>query len=246
MPGQRASGVRRRPVVLCQALGTHGVEGRSPRIILPCGPDRGRRRVSRRVGIGALAAVLLLAATGCDGGDDEAGGSTTTIAETTTSTPTTTEAPTTTLSPEDGVLAAYRAATDAVTAAANPPNPDHPLLAEHLTGEQLDLVRSYVDQLRASNIGHILSTELNPGDVVIAGIVSSTTPRRSILVQAHPSGRRARPCCTSTSPCSWLTASGSSPSASRGATHAIHRPHSLDCLPGCSAPPSASRRRPVP
>ncbi|MGH9118035.1 MAG: hypothetical protein ACRD0A_09220 [Acidimicrobiales bacterium] len=125
------------------------------------------RRTALAVG---LASALLLAGAACTGDDDDAaGGDTTTTGDATTTAPPTTAATTTTLSAEEEVVAAYRAAIEAFAVASNPPNPDHPLLVERMTGQQLDFARSALTQLRALNTAHILTPELHPGDAVITG-----------------------------------------------------------------------------
>ncbi|MGH9117608.1 MAG: hypothetical protein ACRD0A_06935 [Acidimicrobiales bacterium] len=112
---------------------------------------------------------------GCNGNETDGASQTTQVDETTTEAPTTTQATTTTLTREDEVLAAYRAANQALVAAANPPNADHPLLAAHLTGRQLDVVRSVLRQQQANNIGQVANPESHPRDVVVSGASARLT-----------------------------------------------------------------------
>ncbi len=82
----------------------------------------------------ALVTTAALVAGAC--GDDSGGAAPTT---------TTTEAPSTTVAPEEDVLSAYRAYWDAFFEAGDPPDPDHPLLARHTTGGQLEAVRKLLE-----------------------------------------------------------------------------------------------------
>ena len=104
--------------------------------------DPVRRRASgprRARGIRVLAtsiAGVVLAAVACSssGGDGTAATSTTAPSSTTV---TSTTAP----SVDETVLGAYRAFWDAYLAAADPMDPEHPLLAQHATGEQLGILQ---------------------------------------------------------------------------------------------------------
>ncbi len=102
--------------------------------------DRDARRASgfRRVrGIRVLATSIaaVLSVAGCLSGGEGTAGTSTTASSTTTA------ASTTAPSVDETVLAAYRAFWDAYLAAADPMNPEHPLLAEHATGEQLETLQ---------------------------------------------------------------------------------------------------------
>ncbi len=91
----------------------------------------GRRR--RNV-LGAAVVVLVLAMAGCGSGEVEGETTPTTAAPGTTTVPT---PPPTTLTDEEAVLAAYQGYWDTWLAANDPPNPDHPDLAEYATGPAL-------------------------------------------------------------------------------------------------------------
>ena len=118
----------------------------------------------------ALASALLLAGAACNG-DDEAGSATTTndSGPATTAAPSTTLAPTTTLSPEDEVLAAYRAANDAINVAFDPPNPNHPDLVAHFSGEALSRVQGRVSQFEGQGVSVIGTLESDPAVLSLAG-----------------------------------------------------------------------------
>lgn len=117
--------------------------------------------MTRRIRLVGTAAAVLLLAVSCGGGDDDAedtsGGQS--PEETSDSATTTTEAPTTTLSPEDEVLAAYRAAKDALIAASDPPNPDDPdLLATH-AGDTLTRLQAALDRDRTEGVSYVTTIE---------------------------------------------------------------------------------------
>ena len=109
----------------------------------------------------ALVCAVAVAVTACGGGDDgdEGSASDSTIDESAT---TTAEA-TTTLSPEEAVIADYHLATEAVQAAFDPPNPQHPdLLATH-SGAQLERYQSRLAEYQAEGRSDVLvSKETNP------------------------------------------------------------------------------------
>jgi hypothetical protein len=101
-------------------------------------------------------AVLLLAA--CNGnGDDTADATTSTAPETTT-----TSAPTTTLNLEEEVIRDYQTGTAALSAAGNPPNPNHPDVLRYWTGDALTFIQSRIGQLQANNVGAENTIETHP------------------------------------------------------------------------------------
>lgn len=102
--------------------------------------------------------MALVALTGC-GGDDASSKAT--------------EPPAT--QPRDleaEVLAAYRAAWEAFEAAADPPNPDHPALAETRTGVNLSAVQKNLGGYRERGVVYRGTAELRPR-------VISVTPTRA-------------------------------------------------------------------
>lgn len=100
-------------------------------------PTRARHRL-----IGALL-VGVASLSACSGGGDDAAPAPTT---------------TTTTRVEEAVLDAYLAFWDAFALAADPPNPDHPALAETATGEQLERLRTLFAERRDDGIA------ADPGD----------------------------------------------------------------------------------
>lgn len=96
-------------------------------------PTRSRRRL-----IGALL-VGVVSVSACSGGGDAAAPAPTT---------------TTTTSVEEAVLDAYLAFWDAFFLAADPPDPDHPALAEVATGEQLERLQELFAQRQADGIAN--------------------------------------------------------------------------------------------
>lgn len=98
-------------------------------------------------------ARVILAGTGCGGGDDAS--STPTIGEpetTTTSEPETTSTVDPQAAAEADVLAAYDAHWDAYLRAGDPPTPDAPFLAEHETGNMLEGARHNLSKLQAEGL----------------------------------------------------------------------------------------------
>jgi hypothetical protein len=115
--------------------------------------------------------LALSVLAGACNGDDEAGGdgTTTTDAPATTAEPTTTEATTTTLTPEEEVLTAYRNAANAVYAAYDPPNPNHPDLLAHLSGDILARVQNLLTQYQSQGVSIVGTVQLAPTLVTMAG-----------------------------------------------------------------------------
>ena len=117
-----------------------------------------RDRLSRAT---RVAAVLLAGATifaACGGGDGEAAPAPT---STTTTGPTTT----TTTTVEQGVLAAYEAFWDGYLEAADPMDPEHPVLDEVATGDQLRQLRSaFLARLSA---GEVIRGEIETAPEVV-------------------------------------------------------------------------------
>ena len=112
-----------------------------------------------------LAAVLLLGAAACRG-DDDAGTTTTTRAQ--ESSTSTSEA-----SDETAVLDAYEAFWDAYLEAADPMDPQHPVLQEHATGEQLQQVTgAFLARLSA---GEVIRGEFDLAPVVVELTDSTAT-----------------------------------------------------------------------
>lgn len=104
-------------------------------------------------------AVLALVLGSCGGDDDDSGSADGADEETTS---TAGETTTTTLSPEDEVLAAYQAASDALLAAHDPPNPDHPdLLATH-AGDALSRVQDSLRSYAAEGVSLVGTIEPDP------------------------------------------------------------------------------------
>lgn len=113
------------------------------------------------------AGALTLAVAACGGGDsgDDGGVDEESTGEPTAdeSTTTTVETTATTLSREEQVIADYNAATEAVQAAFDPPDPEHPdLLATH-SGPQLERYQTRLTGYQVENQSDVLlSKETNP------------------------------------------------------------------------------------
>ena len=112
-----------------------------------------------------LATVLLIGATACGGDDDAATTTTTRAQESSTST---SEA-----SDEAAVLDAYEAFWDAYLEAADPMDPQHPVLQEHATGEQLQQVTGAV--LARLSAGEVIRGEFDLAPVVVELTDSTAT-----------------------------------------------------------------------
>ena len=94
-------------------------------------------------------------------------------------TTTTTEATTTTLSPEQAVLAGYRASWDEYIAVGMAPDPADPRLAGHSTGANLAQIRKYFTDYRAQGLVQRGTVELAPRVVAVSG--TTATVRDCIL-----------------------------------------------------------------
>jgi hypothetical protein len=142
------------------------------------GPVEGRSIVrsyclSRRSAAlsGAIVAIVLLAACTNDDGDGDA-------APAATST-TTTLATTTTTTAEQGVLGAYESFWAGYLQAADPMNPEHPVLTEVATGEQLRQLRSaFLARLSA---GEVIRGEVDTAPEVVEVNGDSATVRDCYL-----------------------------------------------------------------
>lgn len=129
----------------------------------------------------AASGVVLLAvgpaACGSDGddgdaGDDRVGPATESTVEGTSKTTTERAAATTTtveLTAEEEVVRDYEAASAAISAAANPPNPDSPELAAHFTGSSLSRYQATLRSLEAAGATAETTVEHHPTSVTIAG-----------------------------------------------------------------------------
>jgi hypothetical protein len=114
-----------------------------------------------------LAAVLLLGSAACGGDDDSAATTTTTRAQ--ESTTSTSEAS----DEEAAVLDAYEAFWDAYLEAADPMVPQHRVLQEHATGEQLQQVTgAFLARLSA---GEVIRGEIDLAPVVVELTDSTAT-----------------------------------------------------------------------
>ncbi|MDP9402847.1 MAG: hypothetical protein M3P85_05820 [Actinomycetota bacterium] len=101
----------------------------------------------------ALAAVLLLSAGACS--SDKKGNVTPTTSKATT----TTSASSAVSDPAPAVLADYRRFWDAYLAAADPMNPEHPLLAQHATGSELETLQKAF--LASKAVGEVIRGRLD-------------------------------------------------------------------------------------
>ena len=122
-------------------------------------------RLALRVASLAVAALVTVACNG--GGSDRSSERDTT---TTTGRPTTTA-----LAEEAAVEAAYRAFWDAYLQAADPMNPEHPALAQHATGKELEqLQRSF---LALASAGEVIrgTLDLAPRVVSVTGTSARIT-----------------------------------------------------------------------
>lgn len=116
---------------------------------------------------GSLTAALALALAACSGGDGESITTTTTRAQ--ESTTSTSEAS----DEEAAVLDAYEAFWDAYLEAADPMDPQHPVLQEHATGEQLQQVTgAFLARLSA---GEVIRGEFDLAPVVVELTDSTAT-----------------------------------------------------------------------
>jgi hypothetical protein len=115
---------------------------------------------------GAVLLVLGLAACGGDGGGGDADASTDADEPTTTSAAeeTTTAEPT----PDEQAVAAYEAAWDAMFTASNPPNPQHSVIGESLTGSAAQWVVGVVIEQQNNEQYTVGSMQTHPE------VVSST------------------------------------------------------------------------
>lgn len=111
------------------------------------------RRTSAAIS-GLVVAAALLGACTNDDGDTE-------VAREATSTETTPAATTTMTAAEEGVLGAYEAFWQGYLEAADPMNPEHPVLTEVATGDQLR-------QLRSAFLARLSAGEVIRGDVETA------------------------------------------------------------------------------
>ena len=122
-------------------------------------------------GAAAVAAVVALGACGGDDGSEAAdSGSEPNAGE--SAGPTTTEPTTTTtapLTPQEEVLRDYQAATDAVAAAGNPPDPDHPDLLLYLGDDALARVQDTISQWRSLGVGMVSEIQIDASVVSVAG-----------------------------------------------------------------------------
>ena len=114
-----------------------------------------------------LAAVLLLGSAACGGDEDSAPTTTTTRTQ---------ETPTSTSEASDeeaAVLDAYEAFWDAYLEAADPMDPQHPVLQEHATGEQLQQVTgAFLARLSA---GEVIRGEFDLAPVMVELTDSTAT-----------------------------------------------------------------------
>lgn len=127
----------------------------------------GRCRGKRFAAVVVLAGVSLAAAA-C-GGDDDDDAAEQTDPASADETTTTAEATSTTLSPEEQVVADYRAAREAIFAAYDPPNPTYPDLVARVTGEALGAAQNSIGQAQVDGVGYTGDFELNPTFVNMSG-----------------------------------------------------------------------------
>lgn len=118
----------------------------------------------RRLTAGALGLALLFSAC-ADGGSESS-------AEDNTGLPSATSTSFDREAEEQAVIEAYLAQLDAFYAAANPPDPDHPALAETATGPLLQGVRDRLGELRERGIG-IREGDEGRGDPKVVGLESN-------------------------------------------------------------------------
>lgn len=118
------------------------------------------RRSARLLVVGAM---IALSACGGDAAGEEADEDPSTTVDESTST---TIATTTTLSPEEQVLADYEAAQAAITAAFDPPDPDHPDLLATLAGEHLDRVQVRLSQYELEGRSDVLISKQSDPRVI--------------------------------------------------------------------------------
>lgn len=123
---------------------------------------------------GAIAAglMLMLAACGDDGEDDTA--ETDTTEESSEGEPDGTDPEETEeeLSPEDEVLAAYEAAWDAVVAAYDPPDPEHPDLLATFGGDALLRHQVALENYQLDGLSEVATSSEN--DPQVASLVDDT------------------------------------------------------------------------
>lgn len=129
------------------------------------------RHRSRSRHLGAAALVALAALAGC--GDDESDAA----SATTTSRPSQTT--TTVADPEQEVLDAYDAFWDGYLDAADPMNPEHPVLAEVATGDELRQLRGAF--LARRSAGEVIRGELELAPEVVEADGTNATVRDCYL-----------------------------------------------------------------
>ena len=129
-------------------------------------------RMNRPINVGVGLIVAATALTGCGPDDDGASPATTTS---TTAAPATT----TTIGEQEEALRAYEAFWDGYLEAADPMNPEHPVLAEVATGEQLRQLRSaFLARLSA---GEVIRGELDTAPEVVEVSGDAATVRDCYL-----------------------------------------------------------------
>jgi hypothetical protein len=76
------------------------------------------------------------------------------------------------VSPEQVVIQDYQAGTAALSAAFNPPNPQHPDLLRYWTGDALTFMQSRITQLQANNVAYQNTIETHPVVRSISGDIA--------------------------------------------------------------------------
>lgn len=115
----------------------------------------------------AVAALAVVAAA-CGGGDDGPANEEA-IVDDETSNSSAADGTATTLSPEEEVLTAYEAASDALSSAYDPPDPDHPDLLATYGGEALSRIQGTLSQLQGEGVSYVGTFELHPTVITLAG-----------------------------------------------------------------------------
>lgn len=120
-----------------------------------------RRPVRAMAAVGALALVL-----GACGGDDGGGEDGDAATDESSGAD---ESTTTTLSPEDEVIAAYDRAQEAVEAAFDPPNPEHPDLLASYAGPLLERQQARLAEYQVDGVSDVLVSKESDPQVVEIG-----------------------------------------------------------------------------
>lgn len=115
----------------------------------------------------SIVVLTMVALVAACGDDDDSGSDDTSSSETTEST--VDETTSTTLSPEQEVLRDYDLARNAIAAAANPPDPNHPELVRYWGGEALTALQAMFTQWQGLNVATQTEVQVDAEVTALAG-----------------------------------------------------------------------------